>query len=86
MNTQVVPAPGTLLAQMPSGRDIHVVKAFEPPTLDASVLETMRIPPDRSDDFGDVSDSDDETAVGSSAAPRAFPGTQDEYGGRRSYY
>ncbi len=85
MNTQVVPAPGTLLAQMPSGRNIHVVKPFQPPSLDPAVLEAMCAPPDRLDDFGSDLSSDDER-VPPSAPAGAYPGTDDEYPGRGSYY
>ena len=86
MNTQLIPAPGTLLAQMPSGRDIHTVKPWEPPTLDSNILEAMRAPPDRLDDFGDELSSDDEVRGAPNAPAGAFPGTADEYTGRSSYY
>jgi len=85
MNTQVVPAPETLLAQMPSGRDIHTIKPYQPPVLDATILEAMRAPPDRLDDFGNYMSSDDETIV-PSAPPGYYPGTSDEYSSRSNYY
>ncbi len=85
MNTQVVPAPGTLLAQMPSGRDMHTVKPYQPPMLDAAVLEAMRAPPDRLDDFGNDLSSDDER--GQSAAIGAYPATdEDDFSGKSLYY
>lgn len=89
MNTQVVPPPGPLLAQMPSGRDIHGIKAYVPPALDRHVLEAMRAPPtplDQQDEpVGDEASSDEEH--GRPGAPRpvgSYPGTAAEYGGERS--
>ncbi|KAL8376553.1 hypothetical protein RB595_007582 [Gaeumannomyces hyphopodioides] len=88
MNTQLVPAAATLLAQMPSGRDIHIIKPYEPPSLDPVVLESMRAPPEGSDDFGNDSDSEDE---GKDDRPGvgAYPGARDAYGrsaSTSSYY
>jgi hypothetical protein len=68
---------------MPSGREIHTLKPFTPPILDASILERMRAPPDRTDDFeGGSSDEDEEKQdpVG------AFPGTKDDYASSSNYY
>jgi hypothetical protein len=67
MLTQPIPPIGPLLAQMPSGREIHSIKPFQPPLLSAEVLEAMRAPPDRSDEFGNYPSSDEETALGSSS-------------------
>lgn len=65
------------MASMPSGREIHSMKPFVPPALDTSVLEAMRAPPDRVDDYGSAASSDEEgeaqTPVG------AFPGTKTDY-------
>lgn len=63
MLTQPIPPTGPLLAQMPSGREIHSIKPFQPPQLDAHVLEAMRAPPERPDEFGNSPSSDEETAV-----------------------
>ena len=63
MLAQVIPPVGPLLAQMPSGREIHSIKPFQPPQLGAEVLEAMRAPPDRSDEFGTYPSSDEDTAV-----------------------
>ncbi|EAQ93354.1 hypothetical protein CHGG_01589 [Chaetomium globosum CBS 148.51] len=63
MLTQPIPPIGPLLAQMPSGREIHSIKPFQPPLLSAEVLEAMRAPPDRSDEFGNYPSSDEETAL-----------------------
>lgn len=83
--TQIIPPTGPLLAQMPSGREIHTVKPFQLPLLDPSTLEAMRAPPDRADESGPYPSSDDETP--GESAPGAFPGTQGEYrAGTPSYY
>jgi hypothetical protein len=71
------------MSTMPSGREIHSLKPFSPPDLDSSVLEGMRAPPDRVDDYGDASsDEEDEQQepVG------AFPGTKKDYAGSSNYY
>ncbi|KAG7111022.1 pH-response regulator protein palC like [Verticillium longisporum] len=60
VTTQAIPTTGSVLAQMPSGREIHTIKPFQPAELDRSVLEAARAPPDRSDDFGEALSSDDE--------------------------
>jgi len=87
MNTQVIPPTGPLLAQMPSGREIHSVKPYEPSLLDSRTLEAMLAPPDRNDDFGDdAGSSDDETLVGDPRSIGAYPGTAGAYDGGSSYY
>lgn len=72
------------MATMPSGREIHSLKPFMPPDLDPSILERMRAPPDRADDYGGASsdeESEREEPVG------AFPGTKQDYGtGSSNYY
>jgi hypothetical protein len=72
------------MAAMPSGREIYTLKTYVPPVLEPSVLEGMRAPPDRIDDYGsDSSDEEDESdPVG------AFPGTKQDYGkeNSRNYY
>lgn len=66
INTQRIPPAGPLLAQMPSGREIHTVQPTNPPQLDPTDLEAMRVPPDPLDVLGDEVDgvaldsSDDE--------------------------
>ncbi|KAK4147684.1 uncharacterized protein C8A04DRAFT_8824 [Dichotomopilus funicola] len=77
MLTQPIPSTGPLLAQMPSGREIHSIKPYQPPVLAPEVLEAMRAPPDRSDEAegGDYPSSDDEgLGAVNSAIPGAFPG------------
>ncbi|KAK4230570.1 hypothetical protein QBC38DRAFT_469093 [Podospora fimiseda] len=83
--TQAIPPIGPLLAQMPSGREIHSIKPYQPPQLEPDVLEAMRAPPDRSDDSGDYPSSDEETAVEPPVG--AFPGTHGDYRtGTPNYY
>ncbi|EEY18617.1 pH-response regulator protein palC [Verticillium alfalfae VaMs.102] len=45
VTTQAIPTTGSVLAQMPSGREIHTIKPFQPAELDRSVLEATRAPP-----------------------------------------
>lgn len=83
MLTQPVPSPGTLIAGLPSGRDMHTTKPYQVPELGRESLEAMRAPPDRLDDFGDErlsSDDDDERTAVAATPVGAFPGTQDQYG------
>ena len=84
MLTQSIPPTGPLFTQMPSGREIHTIKPFQPPQLDAYVLDAMRAPPDRSDEVGGgSSDEEGDTLVGGPSVPvGAFPGTQGDYGRR----
>lgn len=77
--TQAITPAGTLLAQMPSAREIHTLKPFDVPVLDNLTLNAMRAPPDRSDDFGDENSSDEETVVPSRQAPGAYPGSVSSY-------
>ena len=86
MNTQLIPSTGPLLAQMPSGREIHTLKPYQPPELDSSILDAMRAPPDRRDDFGDGASSEDEGRADAPAPVGAFPGTKGDYGGGGSAY
>lgn len=86
MNVQIVPPIGPLLAQMPSGREIHTLKPYHPPVLDRSILEAMRAPPERSDDYGDALSSDDE-GKGVSGPPGGYPESRPDYrSASTSYY
>ncbi|KAK0617888.1 hypothetical protein B0T17DRAFT_509475 [Bombardia bombarda] len=82
MFTQPIAPTGTLLAQMPSGREIHTLKPYQPPMLDSSVLEAMRAPPDREEDAaaggGGYVSSDEETLV-ENRSGRAGAGTPSYY-------
>ncbi|KAI9710996.1 MAG: hypothetical protein M1820_002434 [Bogoriella megaspora] len=75
-----VPPYEPLLAGMPSGREYHSPKPFEPPLLDEGTLASMRAPPDSTGDpvEGDQDDSDDDTVFYLSPAG-AFPGTEKQY-------
>ncbi|KAI0483045.1 pH-response regulator protein palC [Xylariaceae sp. FL0804] len=86
MLTQDIPSPATLLSSLPSGRDMHTIRPYQPPELDRQSLESMRAPPDRADDFGrDQWSSDEETLTATPVG--AFPGTANEYrGGSASPY
>jgi hypothetical protein len=72
------------MAVMPSGREVHSIKPYVPPTLDSSVLGSMRAPPGSTDDYGMDASSDDEEA--SRDPVGAFPGTRAEYSGSGGYY
>ncbi|KAL1839163.1 hypothetical protein VTJ49DRAFT_1819 [Mycothermus thermophilus] len=76
--TQPIPPVGPLFAEMPSGREIHSIKPYQPPVLETEVLEAMRAPPDRAEEVGNYASSDEDTAV-DSAVPGAFPGRPGEY-------
>lgn len=64
INTQLIPPSADLLANLPSGRDIHSTPApYKLPSLDEDRLASMRAPP-AEDDFApgsDVEDSDDDS-------------------------
>ncbi|KAH7376566.1 pH-response regulator protein palC [Plectosphaerella cucumerina] len=88
VDTQIIPPTGPLLAQMPSGRDLHPVRPYEPPQLDRSVLEAARAPPEHPDDVVYES-SDDETKPGQSSRADpvgAYPGSRQEYNKTPGYY
>ncbi|KAL5357390.1 hypothetical protein BJX96DRAFT_11615 [Aspergillus floccosus] len=76
INTQLIPPSADLLANLPSGRDIHSPPGpYKIPTLDAEELTQMRAPP-MADELGMSSDMDsDEEPVGGlrSATPGGFP-------------
>ncbi|CAN8099636.1 unnamed protein product [Discula destructiva] len=78
MLNQSITPPGTLLAQMPSAREIHTLKPYDVPMLDNRTLEAMRAPPDGSDDFDDAQSSDDETPMSRSGAS-SYPGSSTYY-------
>ena len=77
INTQIVPPSGPLLANMPSGRDIHSTMPYLPPSLDIDNLIRLRVPPER-DEARMMSDDDndsDEDPKNDRDLPGAFPGT-----------
>ena len=67
------------MASMPSGREMYSVKAYVPPVLEVSVLESMRAPPDRTDYYGGDASSDEDGLAQEPVG--AFPGTKDDYSG-----
>ena len=72
------------MSSMPSGREIHSMKPFVLPVLDASILESMRAPPDRADYYGRDASSDEDSEKQEPVG--AFPGTKDDYSGSSNYY
>ncbi|KAG6042069.1 hypothetical protein E4U41_006190 [Claviceps citrina] len=82
MNTQAIPALNSLLPKMPSGREVHSLKPYQPPALDKDVLEAMRSPPDEEEHLLDDASSEDDK--GGPCAPGAFPGVAVDCGTRSS--
>ncbi|PYH47985.1 pH-signaling protein PalC [Aspergillus saccharolyticus JOP 1030-1] len=78
INTQLIPPSADLLANLPSGRDIHSPPgAYRIPALDEEQLVRMRAPP-AEDEFGPGSDeeSEDEPAVAGVGVSRVYtPGS-----------
>lgn len=87
INTQAVPSSAPLIANMPSGRDIHSVKPYIPPALEVDKLAEMRALPDliESADADEDSSSDDDGAKQRNTLPGAFPGGSTT-GQGESYY
>ena len=84
INTQLIPPSDPLIANMPSGRDdVHVIKAFDPPSLDESTLAQMRAPPDGDVIGKDVSSDEDEERT---MAPGGFPGGSSNAFDESPYY
>jgi hypothetical protein len=74
---------------MPSGREYHSPKPYEPPSLQEDVLARMRAPPEPSDlkVYGDEVDSADESDEQNLAEPPgAFPGSKADYVSNSTYY
>ncbi|KAG5983435.1 hypothetical protein E4U55_008205 [Claviceps digitariae] len=82
MNTQAIPPVNSFLPKIPSGREVHSIRPYQPPVLDKDVLEAMRSLPDREDNVVDDASSDDEK--GGPNAPGAFPGASSDYRHRGS--
>ncbi len=71
---------------MPLGREIHVLKPMDVPTLDPSVLEAMRAPPDPLDmlvaEDGEAamsSSDEDESLRPTPTLVGSYPGTPSSY-------
>ncbi|KAI6250899.1 pH-response regulator protein [Erysiphe necator] len=61
INAQPIPPVGPLIAMMPSGREIHSLKPFIPPVIEASILESLKSS-DSSDELAEESESVDSKA------------------------
>lgn len=75
MNTQTIPPSAPLLANLPSGRDIHTPPApYTPPSIDADQLLRMRAPPDEHQNlhFASEDDSEEESSP-MPGPPGGFP-------------
>ncbi|KAF7585741.1 hypothetical protein BBP40_010181 [Aspergillus hancockii] len=72
INTQLIPPSADLVANLPSGRDIHSPPgAYRLPSLDEEQLVRMRAPP-AEDAFvpgSDVDDSEEDSAVVRDSVP-----------------
>lgn len=81
MNVQLVPPFEPLLAGMPSGREYHVPKAWDPPALSSDVLVRMRAPPTPGEKAfrGEEDDSGGEDGYARVEPVGAFPGTGNDY-------
>lgn len=79
INTQLIPPSDPLIANMPSGREVHPTKPYVPPKLDDDILARMRAPPEAAKvDLmagDDDSSSNDEDGKGQISLPGAFPGS-----------
>lgn len=87
---QIVPSSDPLVSNMPSGREYHQPKPYEPPCLEEDVLAQMRAPPEPSDlkAYGDEVDSADDSDAETLAAepPGAFLGAKADYASNSAYY
>ncbi|OBT95064.1 hypothetical protein VE01_07335 [Pseudogymnoascus verrucosus] len=86
VNSQHIPDPGALTGEMPSGREIYTVKAWEPVVLGGEELRRLRGPPGGEgggEGEGGSSDSEEEGGSGGREADRvvvgAFPGSGGYY-------
>ncbi|KFH41002.1 pH-response regulator protein-like protein [Hapsidospora chrysogenum ATCC 11550] len=73
MNTKAIPSVNSLLAKIPSGREIHSIPEYQPPSPDGHALEAMRGPPDPNDEFVHDMSSDDDMRSPSAPSVGAFP-------------
>ncbi|KAI9852673.1 MAG: hypothetical protein M1838_006130 [Thelocarpon superellum] len=92
VNTQTIPPSTTLLARLPSGREIHNVPPYPPPSLDADVLATMRSPLEPrarelyDAEHGDDDDDDEADDRDGAGIPGAFPGASIRSASGTGYY
>ena len=75
----MIPPSDPLIASMPSGRDLHTNKPFNPPRLDEETLARMKAPPKSGlvqEGLLENDSSDDEAALSQKVAlPGEFPDT-----------
>ena len=89
INTQLIPPSEPLVANMPSGREVHVTKPYQPPKLDDDTLARMRVPADVANERmagDDDSSSNDEDDKGQISLSGAFPGSSVSASHDNSYY
>ena len=87
MTVQTVPPHEPLLASLPSGREYHSPKPFQPPSLDDATLATIRAPPESKEDgFEEYNDDSEEEAESAQDPVGAFPGTGKQYSGNPAYF
>ena len=85
INTQLIPPSDPLVANLPSGRNIHSTNLFAAPVLGEESLTQMRAPPDADEMDGDDNSSGDEDEVPNSL-PGTFPGSSSAASTGTSYY
>jgi hypothetical protein len=72
---------------MPSGREYHNPKPYQPPSLDASAVAMMRAPLDPAELGFKSAEADSDSEDEESSEPvGAFPGTEHEYRSSTTYY
>ncbi|KAF1989735.1 pH-response regulator protein palC [Aulographum hederae CBS 113979] len=87
INVQLIPPSEPLLANLPSGREYHNPKPYQPPMLAADVIVRMRAPPDPSDAaFRDNEDDSGAEDDGQIDPVGVFPGTKTDYAASGSAY
>ncbi|KAI0392890.1 pH-response regulator protein palC [Xylariaceae sp. FL0594] len=88
VHTQPIPSPAALLHSIPSGRDMHTIKPYQPPELSRQALESMRALPDRADDYAEQPSSDEEDRTAVATPIGAFPTSAGDYRSEsaRSYF
>lgn len=86
INTQLIPPSDPLVANMPSGRDIHSTKPFVPPSLGEDTLARMRAPPSVGEMGDESGSSSDEGGEAHSDLPGTFPGSTSTPSNDNSYY
>ena len=90
INTQIVPPSEALISKMPSGRDIHLAKQYQPPNLDEDTLANLRAPPSDIHQAESVEDDDSSSSEaeekGRNELPGTFPGSSVRGSNDNAYY